>query len=344
MTPTDYTFVDVPRDGVNDDVVRVLEWLVPEASRVEAKQPVVTVETTKAAFDLDAPRAGFVFRLAEVGAEIPVGKPVAVVCARPERPSLDTEPSAVAPAADQVITRKARMLIDEHGLSTTLFAGLPVVRAEDVEAVMLVGTARTTAPEAEDDAAAAVDPELARRLNDVLAARRQRMRTRFNRHVPTGELFYDRWELAKDYGFGEGTSVYDTSVIIGDVKVGRHCWIGPYTFLDGLHAALSLGDYVDIGAGTQIYTHNTIERALTGHRAPNFKRATVIGSCCFIAPHTVVAPGTVLGDHCFVAAGSYVEGSFASYSFVAGNPARQVGVVEVKGERARIRRFGPDAP
>ncbi len=341
MTPTDYTFLDVPRDGVNDDVVRVLEWLVPEASRVEANQPIVTVETTKAAFDLDAPRAGFVFRLAEVGAEISVGKPVAVVCARPEPPKLESEPPATAPAGDQVITRKARTLIEEHGLSPTLFAGLSVVRAEDVEAVMLVGTARTSAPE--PDAAAVVDPELSRRLDAVLTARRQRMRTRFNRHLPTGELFYDRWELAKDYGFGKGTSVYDTSVIIGDVKVGRHCWIGPYTFLDGLHAALSLGDYVDIGAGTQIYTHNTIERALTGHRAPNFKRATVIGSCCFIAPHTVVAPGTVLGDHCFVAAGSYVEGSFPSHSYVAGNPARRVGVVEVKGDRARIRRFGPDA-
>ena len=132
--------------------------------------------------------------------------------------------------------------------------------------------------------------------------------------------------------------------ILGDVKVGRHCWVGPYTVLDGLHADLTIGDYVDIGSSAQIYTHNTIERSLTGHRAPLFAKATTIGNCCFIAPQATIAPGTVIGDHCFVAAGSYVEGVFPPYSYIAGNPAKVVGTVEIQGNRARIRPHRGDRP
>jgi acetyltransferase-like isoleucine patch superfamily enzyme len=75
-----------------------------------------------------------------------------------------------------------------------------------------------------------------------------------------------------------------------------------------------------------------------------FTKATTIGNCCFIAPQSIVAPGTVLGDHCFVAAGSYVEGTFPPFSYIAGNPAKQVGVVELSGNRARIRRFPAPEP
>ena len=51
--------------------------------------------------------------------------------------------------------------------------------------------------------------------------------------MPFGELVNDRWEKANFLGFGKGTSVYDSSVIIGDVVVGENTWIGPNTILDG---------------------------------------------------------------------------------------------------------------
>jgi acetyltransferase-like isoleucine patch superfamily enzyme len=181
-------------------------------------------------------------------------------------------------------------------------------------------------------------------LRQLHAALRQRMKAKYDRHVSSNNHMYDRWELASDYGFGEGTSVYDDCLILGDVRVGRHCWVGPFTVLDGAQAPLTIGDYVDIGAGCHIYTHNTIERALTGHKARMVARATTIGSCCFLAPTSIIAPGTVLGDRCFVAAGSYVEGVFEPGSYIAGNPARQVGEVIVQGDKARIVPFGDARP
>jgi acetyltransferase-like isoleucine patch superfamily enzyme len=285
--------------------------------------------------------------LVETGLEVAVGKPVAVLSPGPEKPRLESRPAEpISAGSEQVVTNKARDLIQQHGLSMEAFTGLSVVRSSDVEKLLrehaqTVPSSRTFRGEALDpntDWDALCDSESQRELMAMLTSLRRRMKAKFNRHVSTGDLLHDRWELAREYGFGEGTSVYDDCLILGDVKVGRDCWIGPGTILDG-QGQLTVGDYVDIGAGAHLYTHNTIERALTGHKAPLFKKATKIGNCCFIAPQAIIAPGTVLGDHCFVAAGSYVEGNFPDNSYIAGNPAKRVGCVEVRGERARVRLF-----
>lgn len=344
----EHTLVLAPREGVNDDVVRVLEWLVDDGAPVESGRPLAVLETTKATFDLEAPCAGYAFRMVEAGAEVSVGSPVALLSPRPERPAYDPKPAHETRSeadGEQLVTNKARELIRQHGLSLDSFAGLAVVRASDVEKVLSqrkeegatpvrLFRGEPLAPNA--DWNALCDSPTRRELAALLGQLRRQMKARFDRHVPTGDLLHDRWDLARDHGFGEGTSVYDDCLILGEVKVGRHCWIGPFTILDG-QGGLTIGDYVDVGAGAHLYTHNTIERALTGHRAAMFKKATTIGNCCFIAPGAIVAPGTVIGDHCFVAANSYVEGAFPSHSYIAGNPARRVGTVEIRGDRARVR-------
>jgi acetyltransferase-like isoleucine patch superfamily enzyme len=347
-----------PREGVNDDVVRVVEWLVAEGDTVREAQAIVVLETTKTTFELVAPASGYLFPLAVAGSEVPVGAPLALVAPTAQRPCLEPQPAAALTrsAGEQTITKKARVLIEANGLALEEFAALSVVREADVQEVLSKRQSSSPKPmapvahapgsprrsfgdeplDADADWDALCDTDLHGQLKHLLRMLRKRMRARFNRHVSTGELLYDRWELAKDYGFGEGTSVYDSCLILGDVQVGRHCWVGPDSILDGGHAPLRIGDYVDVGAGTHIYTHNTIERALSGHKLPLFKKSTSIGSCCFLGPRSIIAPGTLLGDHCFVAAASYVEGVFASHSYIGGNPARQLGTVEIAGNKVRI--------
>jgi len=349
---TTHPRIEVPRQGVNDDSVHVVEWLVADGAKVEAGQPVVVVETTKSAFDLDAADSGFVFHLAKVGADVPVGDAVAVIAPTSDRPA-DLNPAgsaAEAGAGDGIVTAKARALMTEHGLADSLFAGLQVVRASDVTEY-LERTSAAAKPTERRFGGEVLDPDADwdgilsdpryRDLMEVLTSLRKRTRARFDRHVGTGDLLHDRWELAREYGFGEGTSIYDDCLILGAVTLENDCWVGPGCILDGSGGSLTVGHHVDIGAGSHLYTHNTIERALTGHRAPVFHKSTRIGNCCFIGPRSIIAPGTVLGDHCFVAAGSYVEGVFGDYQFISGNPARQVGTVDVVGDRARVRPF-PD--
>lgn len=334
---------------MNDDFVRVVDWLAPEGAKVTADQIVVVLETTKATFDVPAGSEGYLFPLVPSGAEASVGSPLAVLSQHPVRPDLTsvTQTKSVASqTSEQTITVKARSIMESHGLRAAQFPELAVIRSSDVEKYL----ARQGNPPSDSKSRVfrgevlnpTVDWE--KKVQDVedlemrilLDSLRRRMKARFDRHVPLGTLLHDRWQLAKDHAFGEGTSVYDECLILGEVIVGKHCWIGPFTILDG-QGKLTIGDYVDIGAGAHLYTHNTIERALTGHKVPLYRRETTIGNCCFIAPQAVIGPGTTIGNHCFVAAGSYVEGVFPDYSYIAGNPARRAGEVEICNNRARIR-------
>lgn len=155
-------------------------------------------------------------------------------------------------------------------------------------------------------------------------ARRQEVHNQFNRTLPLGDYVVDRWEKAKELGFGEGTSVYDSSLILGDVKVGSHTWIGPFTVLDG-SGGLSIGSHCSISAGVQIYSHDTVERSLSGGNAPIELAGTKIGSNCYIGPNVVVGKGVTIGDRVVVGANSLVLTDVPSDSKAFGTPCRVVG-------------------
>jgi acetyltransferase-like isoleucine patch superfamily enzyme len=344
------TYLLAPREGVNDDVVRVVEWQVADGQHVLAEQVVVVIETTKATIDVPSPCAGYLFAVAPAGSEVAVGAPLAAIASHPERPRNGHRISShesVTSTMETVVSAKARPLMQQHGLTAADFPGLAVVRSSDVERLLATRAARPEQAQVRQFRGEPFDPAIdwddvlnradMRILTGLLEALRRRMKAKHDRHVPLGTLLHDRWQMARDHGFGEGTSVYDECLILGDVQVGKHSWVGPYTILDG-QGGLTIGDYVDIGAGAHIYSHNTIERALTGHQAPLHRQATQIGNCCFIAPHAIIGPGTTIGDHSFVAAGSYVEGKYPPYSYLAGNPATRLGTVEIESGRARLQR------
>ncbi len=148
--------------------------------------------------------------------------------------------------------------------------------------------------------------ELLAELRDLLAELRREKRERFGRHVSTGDLLVERAQIAREYGFGEGTTCYDNVLILGDVKVGKHCWIGPNVILDG-SGGLSIGDYVDIIAGVQIYSHHTVRRVTSGGVAPIDHAATRIGSRVYIGPQSVIEMGVTVGSNVVIGAMSFVN-------------------------------------
>ena len=70
----------------------------------------------------------------------------------------------------------------------------------------------------------------------------------YNRVLPFGDYISDRFEKAKYLGFGKGTSIYDNSIVIDDVKVGKNTWIGPNTLLDG-SGGLEIGSNCSVSCG-----------------------------------------------------------------------------------------------
>ena len=147
---------------------------------------------------------------------------------------------------------------------------------------------------------------------------------KWQRTLPFGDYFVDRWEKARRLGFGSGTSIYDSSLVLGDVTVGESTWIGPFTILDG-SGGLRIGSYCSISAGVQIYTHDTVEWSLTGGVATPERAATSIGSRCYVGPNTVIAKGVTIGDGCVIGANSLVLRDVPDGSKAFGTPCRVVG-------------------
>jgi acetyltransferase-like isoleucine patch superfamily enzyme len=165
-------------------------------------------------------------------------------------------------------------------------------------------------------------------LHNLWEQRREETDTRFNRHLPFGDYIVDRWEKARALGFGEGVSVYDSAHIFGDVTVGPNSWIGPFTILDG-SGGLSIGSNCSISAGVQIYTHDTVQWAISGGQAKAEKAATHIGNNCYIGPNTVIAKGVTIGDGCIIGAGSVVLHHIPANSKAYGTPCKVVGRAEI---------------
>jgi acetyltransferase-like isoleucine patch superfamily enzyme len=167
-------------------------------------------------------------------------------------------------------------------------------------------------------------------INDELRALydelRADMRGRWHRDLPFEELLFDRWERARDLGFGEGSSIYHNSYVYGDVAVGANTWIGPFTMLDG-SGGLTIGDYCSISSGVHIYTHDTVAWAVSGGRSKTPPVPVRIGDFCYIGSQTVVAKGVSIGDHAVVGAASFVNRDVPPFAVSVGSPARQIGRV-----------------
>ncbi len=164
---------------------------------------------------------------------------------------------------------------------------------------------------------------LTRLLKRLLGFKRHQMRKQHNRVLPANELFSNRWEKAQYLGFGTGTSIYDSSMVFGDVKIGNDTWVGPFTILDG-SGGLSIGSNCSISAGVQIYSHDSVKWATSGGKDSYEYSSVVIEDNCYIGPNTIISRGVTIGKGSIVGCNSYVNQSCPPHSKIAGSPAKPV--------------------
>jgi acetyltransferase-like isoleucine patch superfamily enzyme len=149
-----------------------------------------------------------------------------------------------------------------------------------------------------------------------------RKKAQHNRRVSIGDLLTERSDNAAMYGFGEGSTMYDNVLVLGDVTVGRHTWIGPGCILDGSGGGLEIGDFCSISAGVQIYTHHTVKRSISLGVEPIEYAPTKIGNGVYIGPNTVVQMGLSIGDQAVIGANSLVNRNIPKGAKAFGSPAR----------------------
>jgi acetyltransferase-like isoleucine patch superfamily enzyme len=159
-------------------------------------------------------------------------------------------------------------------------------------------------------------------IREFLRSLAVRKKRQFNRRVSIGDLLTERIDNAAAYGFGEGTTMYDNVLVLGDVKVGQNTWIGPGCILDGSGGVLQIGDWCSISAGVQIYTHHTVNRSISLGEKPIDCAPTNIGNGVYIGPNAVIQMGLRVGDSAIIGANSFVNQDIPPGATAFGSPAR----------------------
>ena len=154
-----------------------------------------------------------------------------------------------------------------------------------------------------------------------MACQQTLVQQQWKRSLPFADYIVDRWEKARVIGFGEGSSIYDSALVIGDVKVGRNTWIGPFTVLDG-SGGLEIGDNCSISAGVQIYTHDTVNWAISGGTEQAERAPVQVGNNCYVGPNTIICKGVIIGDGCVIGANSLVKHDVPDGMKAWGTPAK----------------------
>lgn len=315
----------VPRETVNDDIVTLVRWHAASGERVRVGAPLFEIETSKTVYTIDAERDGHLEILCRAGEEIGVGERAGRLHDAPFQAA--TSPvgtGAGAPGGGaQVISRKARQLMEERGLDPARFAHLSIVREADVLQAIEAkpGAAPGAAASAAPHAPTTPKPRPSF-LHDVTVASSER-----GHNIVWVAFNY----LFRNYLLGLLVRIAPRGVILPlhrlrGVKMGKGCYIDPTAIVETAYPEnITLGNDVRITAGAILMTHIKAPHYLReSGLVPSVLKEIVIEDHCFIGVNSVIMPGVRVGKASVVVSGAVVLGDVPPYCMVAGNPAQVV--------------------
>jgi carbonic anhydrase/acetyltransferase-like protein (isoleucine patch superfamily) len=114
---------------------------------------------------------------------------------------------------------------------------------------------------------------------------------------------------------GDGTSIQDRSIFLGEVIVGRYCTVSLNVYMSsGRH-------YFELLPGELIKDQDRYALENVAHAAGRC-RPVLVEDDCWLGFNVVVMPGVRLGKGAVVGANSVVTKDVAPYTVVAGAPAK----------------------
>jgi acetyltransferase-like isoleucine patch superfamily enzyme len=109
------------------------------------------------------------------------------------------------------------------------------------------------------------------------------------------------------------------------LEIGNESYVGMNTMLNGFKAKLTIGAHVSIAQNVYIMVDSGPNASESFQKVFPVEIGPVdIADHCWIGVGAVIMPNVKLGKFCVVAANSFVNKSFPSYSIIGGSPARLI--------------------
>jgi phenylacetic acid degradation protein len=127
----------------------------------------------------------------------------------------------------------------------------------------------------------------------------------------------------------ESSFVHPQATVIGNVIIGKNCYVGPGAVIRGDWGEIILEDGVNVQENcvVHMFPGKSIrfrESAHIGHGA--IIHGANLGRNCMIGMNSVIMDDAVIGDECIVGAMAFVkaEAVFEPRSLIVGNPAKKI--------------------
>ena len=145
----------------------------------------------------------------------------------------------------------------------------------------------------------------------------------------TIEVFQDKTPT-----LGQNCYIAEQSCIIGDVIIGDHSSVWPYTVIRGDVHSIQIGHHTNIQDGSVLHVTHDGEYSpggfplkigsyvTVGHQA--LLHACTIGDYCLVGMKSLIMDGVQVDDYCLIGAGSLVPpGKHLTSGLWVGNPAQK---------------------
>ena len=143
------------------------------------------------------------------------------------------------------------------------------------------------------------------------------------------EVYIEKDSNVNNISIGDYTKIASNVRLFGSainiLEVGRNCYFGINSIVEGFNAKVKIGDYVSFAQNVNLMSGsgpNAYEKFQKIF--PIVKGEVSIGDHTWIGASAVIMPNVNIGKFCVVAANSFVNSSFSDYSIIGGTPAKLI--------------------
>jgi UDP-2-acetamido-3-amino-2,3-dideoxy-glucuronate N-acetyltransferase len=143
---------------------------------------------------------------------------------------------------------------------------------------------------------------------------------------------------------GVNTSIWQFAVVLKGAVIGNNCNINCHTFIEN---DVIIGNQVTVKSGVYLWDGIRVEDSVfigpnatfvndaypKSKQYPSEFQQTILKKGCSIGANATILGGIEIGDNALIGAGSVVTKNVKPHALMVGNPAKQVGWVNNKGEK-----------